>query len=206
MNFHRKVYSVSNTKFCVMPLLTSVEVLILQLMACNFRAFVFTFYFQVQPSVLWRCWLGGRKGIWPVKNLRGVLGVGAPLVWFGSPGLSVPLLHKKNPEDRRWGNPAWTQHSPMLRQKGRVFLLVPAYPGCPGTKAVKRLLLLLWFSFQVLSFVVNSACNFPWNLHCSTIKHLCFVSALNAFHFQAAKLKHAQRVFWGHLCRAGFLC
>ena len=20
------------------------------------------------PSVLWRCWLGGRKGIWPVKN------------------------------------------------------------------------------------------------------------------------------------------
>jgi len=23
----------------------------------------------------------------------------------------------------------------------RVFLMVPAYPGCPGTKAVKRLLL-----------------------------------------------------------------
>jgi len=20
------------------------------------------------PSVLWRCWLGGRKGIWPVQN------------------------------------------------------------------------------------------------------------------------------------------
>jgi len=28
----------------------------------------------------------------------------------------LPLLHK-NPEDRRWGNPAWMQHSPMLRQK-----------------------------------------------------------------------------------------
>ena len=25
----------------------------------------------VQPSVLWRCWLGGRKGIRPVKNLTG---------------------------------------------------------------------------------------------------------------------------------------
>jgi len=25
------------------------------------------------PSVLWRCWLGGRKGIRPVKNLSGVL-------------------------------------------------------------------------------------------------------------------------------------
>jgi len=23
------------------------------------------------PSVLWCCWLGGRKGIWPVKNLSG---------------------------------------------------------------------------------------------------------------------------------------
>ena len=23
---------------------------------------------QAMPSVLWRCWLGGRKGIWPVKN------------------------------------------------------------------------------------------------------------------------------------------
>ena len=36
------------------------------------------------PSVLWRCWLGGRKGIWPVKNWvvgcwRGYLGWGAYL-------------------------------------------------------------------------------------------------------------------------------
>jgi len=23
---------------------------------------------MVMPSVLWRCWLGNRKGIWPVKN------------------------------------------------------------------------------------------------------------------------------------------
>jgi len=32
---------------------------------------------------------------------------------------------------------------PHAKGEGRVFLLVPAYPGCPGTKAVKRLLLLL---------------------------------------------------------------
>ena len=25
--------------------------------------------FPLVPSVLWHCWLGGRKGIWPVKNL-----------------------------------------------------------------------------------------------------------------------------------------
>jgi len=32
---------------------------------------------------------------------------------------------------------------PYAKAEGGVFLLVPAYPGCPGTKAVKRLLLLL---------------------------------------------------------------
>ena len=25
-------------------------------------------YRKLMPSVLWRCWLGGRKGIWPVKT------------------------------------------------------------------------------------------------------------------------------------------
>ena len=32
-----------------------------------------------------------------------------------------------------------------------MFLLVPAYPGCPGSKAVKRSLLLLFFSFMKLT-------------------------------------------------------
>jgi len=41
-------------------------------------------YFSVLASVLWRCWLGGRKGIRPVKNwvvgcCRGCLGWGADL-------------------------------------------------------------------------------------------------------------------------------
>ena len=26
------------------------------------------YLFIYLPSVLWRCWLGGRKGIWPIKN------------------------------------------------------------------------------------------------------------------------------------------
>jgi len=57
--------------------------------------------------------LGGRKGIRPVKNLRGVVGVG-----------------------------------PYAKAEGRVFLLVPAYPGCRGTKAVKLLLLLLQITVE----------------------------------------------------------
>ena len=26
------------------------------------------YWYRSVPSVLWRCWLGGRKGIWPVKD------------------------------------------------------------------------------------------------------------------------------------------
>ena len=33
--------------------------------------FLFVFYKSIIPSVLWRCWLGGRKGIRPVKKLSG---------------------------------------------------------------------------------------------------------------------------------------
>jgi len=56
-------------------------------------------------------WVAGRASA--CKKPWGVVGVGAPLVQFGwhPPGLSVPLpplstLLHKNPEDRRWGNPA----------------------------------------------------------------------------------------------------
>jgi len=42
------------------------------------------------------------------------------------------------------GKPSLNAAQPYAKAEGRVFLLVPAYPGCPGTKAVKRLLLLLF--------------------------------------------------------------
>jgi len=41
------------------------------------------------------------------------------------------------------GKPSLYAAQPYAKAEGRVFLLVPAYPGCPGTKAVKRLLLLV---------------------------------------------------------------
>jgi len=34
-------------------------------------SFVFRYMVQVAPSVLWRCWLGGRKGIRALKKLSG---------------------------------------------------------------------------------------------------------------------------------------
>ena len=37
----------------------------------NLWTFYFIFMASSMPSVLWRCWLGGRKGIRPVKNMSG---------------------------------------------------------------------------------------------------------------------------------------
>jgi len=41
------------------------------------------------------------------------------------------------------GKPSLNTAQPYAKAEGRVFFLVPAYLGCPGTKAIKRLLLLL---------------------------------------------------------------
>ena len=70
------------------------------------------------PSVLWRCWLGGRKCIWPVKNW--VVGC-----WHGCLGWGADLHI--------------TQQIPLpltisCSSKSRLVLtfLVPAHPGGPG--------------------------------------------------------------------------
>jgi len=92
--------------------------------------------------------LGGRKGIRSVKNLGEVVGVGAPLVRLGwhPPELSVPLPPLSSPAPEKSGRqevgkPSLNAAQPYAKAEDRVFLLVPAYSGCPGTKAVKRLLL-----------------------------------------------------------------
>jgi len=88
-----------------------------------------TFFFMcipTLPSVLWRCWLGGRKGIRPIKNL----------VWWGT-GMVICL--------ERDADLHMAQLMPLLLtvscfskiQIGFTFL-VPAYPGGPGKRAVIR--------------------------------------------------------------------
>ena len=83
-------------------------------------------YKKVVPSVLWRCWLGGRKGIRPVKNWvvrcwRGYLS-GARCRFVYAQLMPLPL----------------TVSCFSKIQIGFTFL-VPAYPGCPGKEAVKWL-------------------------------------------------------------------
>jgi len=76
------------------------------------------------PLVLWRCWLGGRKCIWPVKNW--VVGC-----WRGYlSGARCRLAY--GPDD------ATSTHCLLLQYNPDWFtFLVPAHPGIPGQRAIK---------------------------------------------------------------------
>jgi len=96
------------------------------------------------PSVLWRCWLGGRKGIRPVKKLSGGLLSGARCMAQLMPlPLTVSCFSKI--------------------QIGFTFL-VPADPGSPGKRAVKR----------VCVCVCVCVCHWRW-CQCYTVSHCAAV-------------------------------
>ena len=77
------------------------------------------------PTVLWRCWLGGRKSIWPVKNW--VVGC-----WHGYwSGAKCRLAY--GPADS-----TATHFSCFSKIQIGFTFLVPAHPGSPGQRAVKR--------------------------------------------------------------------
>jgi len=82
----------------------------------------------IVPSVLWRCWLGGRKGIRPVKNW--VVGC-----WHSYlSGARCRLAY--GPADAT-ATPVLTHSCVSKVQIGFTFL-VPAQMGSPGKRAVKR--------------------------------------------------------------------
>jgi len=73
------------------------------------------------PSVLWRCWLGSRKGIRPVKNGGGwsrwalvTLDGVAPT----QTSVNLPLHHKVQKFSSGTGSPGWS------RKKGRKMVVV----------------------------------------------------------------------------------
>ena len=89
--------------------------------------FTNTVHTCIMPSVLWRCWLGGRKGIRPVKNR--VVGCTCGCL----SGAKCRLAY--GPADATATQCLLLQ----LIQIGFTFL-VPAHPGStsPGQRAVKR--------------------------------------------------------------------
>ena len=58
-----------------------------------------------------------------------------------------------------------------------MFLLVPAYPGCPGSKAVKRSLLLAWLLFLQCSHKKA----FPFVHHELNDGRLCLYISITLF-------------------------
>jgi len=77
------------------------------------------------PSVLWRCWLGGRKGIRPVKKQ-----------WYGA-GMVICLERGADFHTTQLMPLPLTIFSFSKTQTGFTFL-VPAHPGSPGQEVVKR--------------------------------------------------------------------
>ena len=77
------------------------------------------------PSVLWRCWLGGRKGIRPVKNWA----VGAGVVICLERGADLHMAQLM---------PLPLAVSCFSKIQIGFTFLVPAHPGSPGQRAVKR--------------------------------------------------------------------
>ena len=98
------------------------------------------------PSVLWRCWLGGRKGIWPVKNWvvrcwRGYLSEARCRLAYAQL-MTLPL----------------TVSCFSKIQIGFTFL-VPAHQGSPRKRDVKRVC--------VCVCVCNSWCFCIVYVHCT---------------------------------------
>ena len=77
------------------------------------------------PSALWRCWLGGRKGIWPIKT-----------EWWGA-GVVICLERGADLHMAQLMPLPLTFSCFSKIQIGFTFL-VPAHLGSPGKRAVKR--------------------------------------------------------------------
>ena len=86
--------------------------------------FLFLFW-GTMPSVLWRCWLGGRKGIRPVKT-----------EWWGV-GVVICLERGTNLHMAQL-MPLPLTVSCFSKIQIAFTFLVPAHPGSPGQRAVKR--------------------------------------------------------------------
>ena len=94
------------------------------------------------PSVLWCCWLGGRKGIRPVENW--VVGC-----WRGYlSGARCRLAY--SPADA-----TATHFSCFSKIQIGFTFRVPAHPGSPGKRAVKRVCVCVTRTSWQLSQVVR---------------------------------------------------
>ena len=101
---------------------------------------------------VWRCWLGGRKGIRPVKNW--VVGC-----WRGYlSGARCRLAY--GPAD------ATATHTVSCFSKIQIgfTFLVPAYLGSPGQRTVKR----VWVSYCIVEILRTSYVSWQYDIYTTT--------------------------------------
>ena len=111
--------------------------------------------------VLWHCWFSSRKGIWPVKT-----------EWWDA-GMSSVWIEVQNCILPGW----WHCHSLSLASvKSRLVLpfLIPAHPGSPGQRAVKRVCVYRC-SEKVFWLSCSSVCS-CWRVQSADCKWLWLLS------------------------------
>ena len=113
------------------------------------------------PSVLWWCWLGGWKSIWPVKTwvMRCWCGYlsGARCTWLAY----------------SWDYATVTPLS-LLQQNPEWFILVRAYQDCPRNKAFKGLYVCVCTLSQTAFFMTTALNLIYFNMH--IVFCLCFIT------------------------------
>jgi len=129
-----------------------------------------------EPSVLQRCWLGGRKSIRPVKKLSG-----AGMVICLEQGADLHMSQLM---------PMPLTVSCFSKIQIDFTFLVPASPGSPGQRAVKRLCVCVWHGVLRYSPVVNLCNMFCW-VHCTRWENALNVS----FTVHDDLIKH-HRIIW----------
>ena len=114
---------------------------------------------ETMPSVLWRCWLGGRKGIRPVKT-----------EWWGA-GVVICL---KRGEDLHMAQrmPLPFTVSCFTKIRTGFTFLVTAHLGSPGKRAVKWVCVCVCGKPETAK-IKNTIC---WLSSASAVRHLtiCF--------------------------------
>ena len=105
-------------------------------------------------SVLWRCWLGGRKGIRPVKTDR-----------WGT-GMAICLEQGADLHMAQLMPLPLTVSCFSKIQIGFIFL-VPAHPGSPRQRAVKRVYVCMYIVWAIALWLFTPAvfigCEFSEN-------------------------------------------
>ena len=99
------------------------------------------------PSVLWRCWLGGRKGIRPVQT-----------EWWGS-GVVICLQRGADLHMAQLMPLPLTVSCFSKIQIGFTFQ-VPAHPGSPGQRVVKRVCVCVCVCVWRGATEANGSCGF----------------------------------------------